>query len=86
MASPRRPSAGNSAHHFTEREQQVLILLAASKTNKEIASQLCLSEKTIRNCVSEMLSKSGLKNRTALAIWAWKAGLVDNQGKNSEIH
>ena len=73
-------SRGRSERQLTKREREVLVLLAASMSNKEIASQLSLSEKTIRNCVSEMLGKLGFKNRTELAIWAWKAGIAN---KNS---
>lgn len=86
MGDQGRSTTGRSVQQLTQRECQVLVLLAAGMTNKEIASQLSLSEKTIRNYMSEMLSKLRFKNRTQLAIWAWKAGLADNQGKNSEIH
>lgn len=86
MGSSRRYSARRPQGRLTKRESEVLALLMTSLTNKEIASQLSLSEKTIRNCVSEMLGKLGFKNRTELAIWAWKVGLADDQGKNSEAH
>ena len=50
-------------------------LLAQGSSNKEIAAQLCLSEKTVKNRVSEILSKLGLHNRTQAALWAVEHGL-----------
>ncbi len=55
---------------FTRRERDILSLLAQGLSNKEIAAQLYLSEKTIKHRVSEILSKLSLHNRTQAAIWA----------------
>ena len=52
---------------FTPREQRILGWLAAGLTNREIAAELGLSEKTVRNHVSTMLGKAGMRNRTQLA-------------------
>ena len=45
-------------------------------SNKEIADQLSLSEGTVRNGLSSVLSKLGLRDRTQLAIWAVQTGLA----------
>lgn len=52
---------------LTERERAVLRLLAAGRTNREIAVELFLAEKTIRNYVSSLLAKLGMRNRTEAA-------------------
>lgn len=45
-------------------------------SNKEIAQELCLSEGTVRNAISGVLSKLDLRDRTQLAIWAVQTGAV----------
>lgn len=55
---------------LTERELDVLQLLAKGKTNAEIADALVLSEKTVRNHVSSVLSKLGVSNRVEAATYA----------------
>jgi DNA-binding NarL/FixJ family response regulator len=69
---------------LTRRERDILRLLAQGLSNKEIAAQLHLSEKTVRNRVSEILSKLGLHNRTQAAIWAREHELDSGQEKQSE--
>lgn len=53
-------------------EQGIIHQIAEGKTNKEIASVLFLSEGTIKNYVTDILSKLELRDRTQLAIWYWK--------------
>lgn len=60
---------------FSERELEVLRLVARGYDNKEIASGLGLAEGTVRNQISRLLEKTGLKDRTQLAIFAVKRGL-----------
>ena len=60
---------------FTERERIVLKLGAQGYDNKEIASELCLAEGTVRNQVSRLLEKLSLKDRTQLAVYVVKNGL-----------
>lgn len=60
---------------FTEREKEVLKLVAQGYDNKEIASELFLAEGTIRNQISRLLEKLSLKDRTQLAVFAVKNGL-----------
>jgi len=60
---------------LTRRERDILRLIAQGLSNKEIAAQLCLSEKTVRNRLSEIFSKLEVSNRTQAAIWAREHGL-----------
>lgn len=60
---------------FTEREQDVIRLVAQGYDNKEIAASLFLAEGTVRNQISKILEKVDLKDRTQLAVYAVKHGL-----------
>lgn len=60
---------------FSPRELDVLRLVALGYDNKELADELCLAEGTVRNQVSHLLEKTGLKDRTQLAVYAVKHGL-----------
>jgi NarL family two-component system response regulator LiaR len=62
-------------HDLSERELEVLRLIADGRSNAEIAAQLVLSEKTVKGHVSNMLSKLQLADRTQAAIFAWKGGI-----------
>lgn len=66
----RREEQAAAFHSLSEREMHVLALVADGKTNIEIAAQLNLSEKTIRNHVSSILSKLNLSNRIEAATYA----------------
>jgi DNA-binding NarL/FixJ family response regulator len=61
---------GNAA--LTEREQEVLTLIAEGLSNKEIAAKLFLSEGTVRNNISVLLEKLALRDRTQLAIYYYR--------------
>lgn len=61
---------------LTEREQQILQSVAAGLSNAEMCEQLCLSIKTVRTHVSNILSKLHLRDRTQVAIYAWREGLI----------
>ncbi len=60
---------------LTERERQVLELIAIGLNNREIADKMVISEKTVKTHVSNILDKLGLEDRTRAAIWALKQGL-----------
>jgi DNA-binding NarL/FixJ family response regulator len=60
---------------LTERETEVLRLVAEGCSNKEIGLQLHVTEKTVKTHVSNLLEKLGLQDRTRAAIWALKHGL-----------
>lgn len=58
---------------LTEKEQSIMEQVAAGKNNREIAEALYLSEGTVRNYISEILEKLGLRDRTQLAIFYLKS-------------
>lgn len=62
---------------LTERERDVTRLVAHGRSNSEIAEALVISDKTVKTHVSNILSKLNLQDRTQLAIYALKNGLVD---------
>lgn len=61
--------------HFTDRERDLLRLVSQGYDNKEISAALYLAEGTVRNRISGLLEKLGLKDRTQLAVYAVKRGL-----------
>jgi len=62
---------------LTERELDILKLVAQGLSNQEIAEELVISERTVRTHVSNILSKLHLANRTQAALYALKEGLAD---------
>lgn len=62
---------------ITPREREVIALVAAGHSNREIAQQLVISERTARTHVSNILGKLGLSSRTQAAIWARDHNLDD---------
>ena len=66
------PAAGG----LTAREVEVLRLVAAGKTNRAIAADLFLSEKTVARHVSNIFTKLGLSSRSAATAYAYEHGLV----------
>jgi DNA-binding CsgD family transcriptional regulator len=64
------------AHGLTQRELQVLRLVAAGKTNKAIATELVLSERTVDRHVSNIFTKVGVSSRAAATAYAYKHQLV----------
>jgi two-component system, NarL family, response regulator LiaR len=76
-ADPARSSA--SADDLTDRELEVVCLVAKGRSNREIAQELWISEKTVKTHVSHILTKLALKDRTQLAIYAITSGLVEKE-------
>ena len=62
---------------LTEREREVVNQIAKGRSNQEIANELVISEKTVKTHVSNILGKLQLEDRTQLAIYAIKKGMVD---------
>ncbi len=65
-------TADYSAYDLTDKEFQIIQLVADGQNNKEIASQLFLSEGTVRNYISNILLKLNLRDRTQLACFYYK--------------
>ena len=68
--SARGATARPAAEPLTEREREVLALVAKGHSNKEIASLLDITERTARTHVSNILGKLDLASRTQAALWA----------------
>lgn len=62
-----------------ETEWQIIALVGRGMSNKEIAAKLSLSDGTIRNSLSIILSKLNLRDRTQLAIWAVQTGVINRE-------
>lgn len=69
-------SAPESPEALTERETEVLRLLAQGESNKQIARSLHIAEKTVKTHVSNILSKLGVQSRTQATLYAVRIGLV----------
>ncbi|MCC3377076.1 response regulator transcription factor [Cohnella sp. REN36] len=72
----RRRSAQSEDEGLTEREREVLLLIAEGKSNKEIGDELHISIKTVKTHVSNLLMKCEVDDRTQLAIFAHRKGWV----------
>jgi len=72
LRTPGTPQPGST---LTDREGEVLQLVAAGKANKDIAAELRISERTARTHVSNILTKLGMTSRTQAALWAVREGL-----------
>jgi DNA-binding CsgD family transcriptional regulator len=71
-----RDAASGQRHGLTPRELQVLRLVAAGKTNKAIAAELCLSEKTVDRHVSNIFTKLDVPSRAAATAFAYEHKLI----------
>ncbi|MEU3833315.1 response regulator transcription factor [Streptomyces microflavus] len=76
LAEAPRPPAFARIGDLTERETEVLVLIAQGLSNGEIASHLIVAESTIKTHVSRILVKLGLRDRTQAAVFAYEARLV----------
>ncbi len=65
---------------LTRRELEVLSLVAQSKTNKQIAAQLFISENTVKNHIRNVLEKLHLHSRMEAVTWAWRNRLLGPGG------
>ena len=79
VARQTTPSRESPVEDVTERELEVINLVAHGRSNQEIANELVISEKTVKTHISNILSKLQLVDRTQLAIYAIKKGLVNSE-------
>ena len=74
---PAPPKQDPGLGRLTEREAEVLRLLATGKSNAELATHLYLGEGTIKTHVSHLLAKLGLRDRVQAVVFAYESGLVE---------
>jgi NarL family two-component system response regulator LiaR len=76
--------APQSPEKLTDRETEVLRLLALGKANREIAAELYIGETTVKTHVSNIFQKLGVPSRTRAALYAIRVGLVPPRTLNSD--
>jgi DNA-binding NarL/FixJ family response regulator len=76
VAPPARAADAGLAEPLSEREQEILELLALGLNNREIADRLSLAPGTVKNYVTTILQKLGVRDRTQAAIRARELGLI----------
>ncbi len=64
------PPADERAERLTRREQEIALLVGRGLTNRQIALELSISERTVENHVGKILKKLGFSSRTRIAAWA----------------
>ncbi|MEU4699059.1 response regulator transcription factor [Nonomuraea dietziae] len=76
VSTPPRPVPGPGLDRLTDREREVLTLVASGLSNEEIATHLTISHATAKTHVSRTMSKLGARDRAQLVVHAYESGLV----------
>ena len=77
----RGPAPGSEVlESLSQREREVLALIAEGLSNQQIADRLGIGEKTVKTHVSNVLGKLNVSDRTQAAVYAWKSGLKQRSG------
>ena len=77
FAGARREGPPPQPHEaLTEREEEILTMVARGRTNAEIASELYISLSTVKSHVASLMGKLGARNRVEIAIWAYETGRI----------
>jgi non-specific serine/threonine protein kinase len=79
----RRQAEPASTGPLTERECEVVVLIAQGRSNREIADALVIAERTAEAHVSHVLTKLGLRSRAQVAVWAVERGMLAGRGSLS---
>ena len=80
--SPAARFSASARNDLSDREVEIVELVATGLTNQEIAGQLMISKRTVDNHVSNIFTKTGAKNRVALLNWAMDNGKICRDGFN----
>jgi predicted ATPase/DNA-binding SARP family transcriptional activator/DNA-binding NarL/FixJ family response regulator len=78
-AAPKEPTLGEPPDTLTGREREVAILVARGLTNRQISSELSISERTVHNHVRKILKKLELRSRAQIAAWATERRLHETE-------
>ncbi|MEV0145115.1 MULTISPECIES: response regulator transcription factor [unclassified Nonomuraea] len=75
-ARPRRPDRRSTLTGLTEREREILVLIGRGRSNGEIAAELGVSPSTVKNHVTSLFGKLGVRDRAQAVIAAYESGVI----------
>jgi DNA-binding NarL/FixJ family response regulator len=64
---------------LTDREEQILLAVAAGRTNREIGDEMYITLSTVKSHIASLMSKIGARNRVEIAIWAYETSRVGDR-------